>query len=87
MKVTANISFAGAELAMFRGEARDVPEHIAAPLLKCGYLEAAEPPAAANTPEMTKDELIEKAKSLGIEVKSGWTKAEISAAIAAAAEA
>lgn len=31
MKVTANISFAGAELAMFRGEARDVPEHIAAP--------------------------------------------------------
>ena len=36
---------------------------------------------------MTKDELIEKAKSLGVEVKSGWTKAEIAAAIAAAAEA
>ena len=87
MKVTANLSFAGAELAMFRGEVRDVPEYIAAPLLKCGYLEAAEPPAAANTPEMTKDELIEKAKSLGVEVKSGWTKAEIAAAIAAAAEA
>ena len=30
---------------------------------------------------------IEKAKSLGVEVKSGWTKAEIAAAIAAAAEA
>lgn len=50
MKVTANISFAGAELAMFRGEARDVPEHIAAPLLKCGYLEAAEPPRCGEHP-------------------------------------
>lgn len=29
----------------------------------------------------------QKAESMGIEVKSGWTKAEISAAIAAAAEA
>ena len=50
MKVTANLSFAGAELAMFRGEARDVPEHIAAPLLKCGYLEAAEPPRCGEHP-------------------------------------
>lgn len=44
-------------------------------------------PAAANSSEMTKNELIQKAESMGIEVKSGWTKAEISAAIAAAAEA
>lgn len=68
------------------GEIRDVPERIAAPLLRCGYLEAAEPPVAANTSEMTKDELIEKAKSMGIEVKSGWTKAEIAAAINTATE-
>lgn len=91
MKVTANLSFAGAELSMFRGEVRDVPERIAAPLLKCGYLEVAEPaaaePAAAASSEMTKSELIQKAESMGIEVKSGWTKAEIAAAIAAAAEA
>lgn len=86
MKVTANLSFAGAELSMFRGEARDVPERIAAPLLKCGYLEAAEP-AAADSSEMTKSELIQKAESMGVEVKSSWTKAEIAAAIAAAAEA
>ena len=86
MKVTANLSFAGAELAMFRGEVRDVPEYIADPLLKCGYLAVVEP-AAANSSEMTKNELIQKAESMGIEVKSGWTKAEISAAIAAAAKA
>ena len=48
MKVTANLSFAGAELAMFRGEVRDVPEYIADPLLKCGYLAVVEP-AAANS--------------------------------------
>lgn len=86
MKVIANLSFAGAELAMFRGEVRDVPEYIADPLLKCGYLAVVEP-AAANSSEMAKNELIQKAESMGIEVKSGWTKAEISAAIAAAAEA
>ena len=86
MKVTANLSFAGAELAMFRGEVRDVPEYIADPLLKCGYLAVVEP-AAANSSEITNNELIQKAESMGVEVKSGWTKAEISAAIAAAAEA
>lgn len=86
MKVTANLSFAGAELAMFQGEVRDVPEYVADPLLKCGYLAVVEP-ATANSSEMTKNELIQKAESMGIEVKSGWTKAEISAAIAAAAEA
>ena len=61
MKVTANLSFAGAELAMFRGEVRDVPEYIADPLLKCGYLAVVEP-AAANSSEMTKNELIQKAE-------------------------
>lgn len=85
MKVKATTNFAG-EICMAAGEVRDVPERIAAPLLKCGYLEAAEP-AAADSPEMTKNELIQKAESMGIEVKSGWTKAEIAAAIAAAAEA
>ena len=63
MKVTANLSFAGAELAMFRGEVRDVPEYIADPLLKCGYLAVVEP-AAANSSEMTKNELIQKAESM-----------------------
>lgn len=85
MKVKATTNFAG-EICMATGEVRDVPERIAAPLLKCGYLEAAEP-AAADSSEMTKSELIQKAESMGIEVKSGWTKAEIAAAIAAAAEA
>lgn len=42
MKVTANTSFAGAELSMFQGETRDVPEGVAAPLLKCGYLKTVE---------------------------------------------
>ena len=32
---------------MATGEVRDVPENIAAPLLKCGYLELAEPEEAA----------------------------------------
>lgn len=85
MKVKATTNFAG-EVCMAAGEVRDVPESVAAPLLKCGYLETVEPPAAANTSEMTKDELIEKAKNMGIEVKSGWTKAEIAAAINTAAE-
>lgn len=31
---------------MATGEVRDVPENIAAPLLKCGYLELAEPEKA-----------------------------------------
>lgn len=34
---------------MATGEVRDVPENIAAPLLKCGYLELAEPEKAAGT--------------------------------------
>jgi len=39
MKVKATVSFAG-ELSMAAGEVRDVPKDVAAPLLKCGYLEA-----------------------------------------------
>lgn len=39
MKVKATVSFAG-ELSMAAGEVRDVPRDVAAPLLKCGYLEA-----------------------------------------------
>ena len=39
MKVKAAVSFAG-ELSMAAGEVRDVPKDVAAPLLKCGYLEA-----------------------------------------------
>lgn len=88
MKVKATTSFAG-EICMAAGEVRDVPERIAAPLLKCGYLEAAEPAAAGaavDPDQLTKDELIEMAEGLGIEVKSGWTKAEIAGAINAAAE-
>ena len=42
MKVKATTNFAG-EVCMATGEVRDVPENIAAPLLKCGYLELAEP--------------------------------------------
>lgn len=42
MKVKATTSFAGAEISMFHGEVRDVPDDIAAPLLGCGYLEPVE---------------------------------------------
>lgn len=42
MKVQATTSFAG-EICMAKGDVRDVPESIAAPLLDCGYLEAMEP--------------------------------------------
>ena len=47
MKVKATTSFAGAEISMFHGEVRDVPDDIAAPLLECGYLEAVEAGGAA----------------------------------------
>lgn len=46
MKVKATTNFAG-EICMATGEVRDVPESVAEPLLKCGYLEAVETPAEA----------------------------------------
>lgn len=42
MKVRATVSFAG-KVSMAAGEARDIPEEVAAPLLRCGYLVPAEP--------------------------------------------
>ena len=42
MKVKATTSFAG-EICMAKGDVRDVPENVAAPLLECGYLEVLEP--------------------------------------------
>lgn len=85
MKVKATTNFAG-EICMATGEIRDVPESVAAPLLKCGYLEAAEPSAEMYPDAMTKDELLKKAESMGVEVKSSWTKTEIADAINAATE-
>ena len=41
MKVKATTNFAG-EICMARGDVRDVPESVAAPLLECGYVEALE---------------------------------------------
>lgn len=41
MKVKATTNFAG-EICMATGEVRDVPEDVAAPLLKCGYLKSVE---------------------------------------------
>lgn len=41
MKVRATTNFAG-EICMAVGETRDVPESIAAPLMRCGYLEMVE---------------------------------------------
>ena len=55
MKVKATTSFAG-EICMAAGEVRDVPEDVAAPLLKCGYLEAVE------TPDQTPNQEPEKSK-------------------------
>ena len=42
MKVKATTNFAG-EICMAKGDVRDVPESVAAPLLECGYLEVLEP--------------------------------------------
>lgn len=42
MKVKATTSFAG-EICMAKGDVRDVPKSVAAPLLECGYLEVLEP--------------------------------------------
>ena len=42
MKVKATTSFAG-EICMAKGDVRDDPESVAAPLLECGYLEVLEP--------------------------------------------
>ena len=39
MLVRAKVSFAG-QVSMAKNEVRDVPKDIAAPLLKCKYLEA-----------------------------------------------
>lgn len=52
MKVKATTNFAG-EICMATGEVRDVPESVAEPLLKCGYLEAVETPA--ETPDQEPD--------------------------------
>lgn len=50
MKVKATTNFAGA-VCMAVGEVRDVPEDVAAPLLKCGYLEAVEPEKGKRAPK------------------------------------
>ena len=58
VKVKAVIGFAGA-VSMAAGEVRDIPEDVAAPLLKCGYLEAVEatpaPANEGNTPPVNED--------------------------------
>ena len=52
VKVKAVIGFAGA-VSMAAGEVRDVPEDVAAPLLKCGYLEAVDVAPAPENKEST----------------------------------
>ena len=52
VKVKAVIGFAGA-VSMAAGEVRDVPEDVAAPLLKCGYLEAVDVAPATENKETT----------------------------------
>ena len=69
MKVKATTNFAG-KICMAAGEVRDVPEDVAAPLLKCGYLEAVETPDqtpdqepdSQQEPEETPDQEPEKPK-------------------------
>ena len=58
MKVKATTNFAG-EVCMATGEVRDVPENIAAPLLKCGYLELAEPEKAEEPETIEEPEKVE----------------------------
>lgn len=50
MKVRATTNFAG-EICMAVGETRDVPESIAAPLMRCGYLEMVESAPPDTSPE------------------------------------
>ena len=57
MKVKATTNFAG-EICMATGEVRDVPESVAEPLLKCGYLEAVETPA--ETPDQEPEQATEE---------------------------
>ena len=57
MKVKATTRFAGAEISMFRGEVRDVPDDIAAPLLECGYVEAVEAGGAGSDDKDTSGQL------------------------------
>ena len=45
MKVKALTNFAGIE-AMHRGETKNINDEVAADLIKCGYVEAAEEPAS-----------------------------------------
>ena len=50
MKVRATTNFAG-EICMAVGETRDVPESIAAPLMRCGYLEMVEDKSQETAPD------------------------------------
>lgn len=54
MKVRATCSFAGA-VSMAKGESRDLPEPIAAPLLKCGYLKEVVPSVKKNPSKAKKE--------------------------------
>ena len=42
----AAVSFAG-QVSMAAGEVREIPEDLAAPLLRCGYLKEGEKPSAS----------------------------------------
>lgn len=77
MKVKATTSFAG-EICMATGEVRDVPEGVAAPLLKCGYLEPVEAPTAPDhEPDETKDQESDETKDQESEqVKRSRAKAK-----------
>ena len=50
MTVKATVSFAG-EVTMAVGEVRELPETVAAPLIKCGYLTEAKKTPAKKTKE------------------------------------
>jgi hypothetical protein len=88
MKYKATVSFAG-EITMGRGEVRDVSDAIAAPLVEDGYLvlentdggQSTETDKRAELESLTKDALSAQVEKLGIDVKSGWSKAEIISAI------
>ena len=59
MKVRATAAFAGA-ITMAVNEERDVPEDVAAPLLKCGYVVKAEKADVKNEAPDAKAEKAEK---------------------------
>ena len=78
MKAKAIVNFAG-EICMAVGEVRDIKEDVAAPLLKCGYLELMQNPdqeQASETEDTQESEADQKQDSDKSKSSRGKRKVE-----------